>query len=105
MVGNWTVDQVIFALNELQSRIGDRSQDAKPPEICKIMMLINSLGSAFDVAKKILASIEDLMYDRALAQLKKEEQVMKCRSVSGASLATVYSIGISAGTCCSSVAQ
>ena len=63
-------------------------------------MLMKSLGPAFDVTKKILASVEDLTYDKTLAQLKEEEQAMKRRTTPGASLATAYFAGIPISTRC-----
>ena len=59
---------------------------------------MNSLGSAFEVTKKILASVENLTYDKALIQLKEAEQAMKPYTARGVSLATVNSAGIPTDT-------
>ncbi|KAI9783270.1 MAG: hypothetical protein M1816_001445 [Peltula sp. TS41687] len=66
--GNRTVDQVASTLSKLQARIDDISEAAKPPELNKIMMLMDSLGPTFEVTKKILSATEDLTYAKALAR-------------------------------------
>ncbi|KAI9788267.1 MAG: hypothetical protein M1816_007033 [Peltula sp. TS41687] len=68
-------NRVLALLRQFYNFKAGNRKAAKPPELSKIMMLIDSLGPAFDVTKKILSATEDLTYAKALARLKEEELV------------------------------